>query len=639
MFRAGHHSLFSRPEHRGPADQVSFASISPGCSSGHYPDKSVLVETITLTINGSAISARAGQTILEVSRRHGIPIPTLCHHQELRPIGVCRICQVEDEKRGVVLPACVTQIASGMSIVTDSPRVIRNRRNIIRLILAAHPESCVVCEKGNRCELRNLAARMGIGAHGLDRMPYHPPIQDFNPLMTRDLSKCILCAKCVRADQEVVCEGVIDYDFRGFDAYPATLFGQPLERAECTFCGTCLSVCPTGAIAEKNKPRLDHAGARTPGACSYCACGCSVYYEHDHMTVRGITPTAWNHTANGVSLCVKGHFGHDYLVSPDRLVTPLVRTDDGFKPIGWDEALDMAVARFNRIRDERGPRSLGFMGGACLTNEENYLFQKLARAVLGTNNVDHGSRAGMAPVFTTLRQATGFAAATNSFAEVERSKAILLIGADPSRTAPVLWYHIKRAVVSGGCQLIVVDPVESKPARMAHKWLRPHAGADIHVLTGLIKVILKEGLEDKEFVAVKTRCAGDLIRKFRSISASDSARAAGLTEKDLHQAARLFAGSLSGFIIFGQGLWGQAEAEDLLRMVIDLVLLTGTWARMAPASFPCSRRPMPRAPWIWAWPRTCFRDRPIGTTTKPGSGSVASGVFRFRRTEVGIPIK
>ncbi|MDY6850539.1 MAG: molybdopterin-dependent oxidoreductase [Thermodesulfobacteriota bacterium] len=533
------------------------------------------METVTLTINGLAISARAGLTVLDVARRHDIYIPTLCHHEALRPIGACRLCQVEDEKRGAVVPACVTTISQGMVIATDSPRVIKNRKNIIRLLMAAHPESCLVCEKGNTCELRNLAARMGLGEHGLDPMPYHPMVMDLNPFLSRDLSKCIMCAKCVRVDQEVVAEGVIDYNFRGFDAHPATLFSRPLEDSKCTFCGSCLTVCPTGAIFEKDKYRLDHAGARSRSVCSFCACGCSINLEHDHNSVLGVSPTSKTNTANGISLCVKGHFGHDYLNSPDRLRTPLVKTEEGFQPVSWDEALDIVADKLGSIQETHGSEALGFMGGARATNEENYLFQKLARGVFGSNNIDHAARAQWSAVNRVLREATGFAAGSSSFKDIESSDVILVIGADPARTAPVLGYHIKRAIRFHGKKLIVIDPVKTKLAAMADVWLRPNPAADFHILRGLIRVILEEGLMDLEFVATKTRDFEGLRARFDGVFVAECAERGNVPEKDLREAARLFASGPAGFVLFGHGLVQQAGAADLARLLTGLVLLTG----------------------------------------------------------------
>ncbi len=533
------------------------------------------METVTLSIDGKTISARAGSTVLEVARQHGISIPTLCHHNALRSIGACRVCQVEEESRGLVVPACVTKVQAGMVIATNSERVVRNRRNIVRLLLAAHPESCVVCEKGNRCELRDLAAQLGVGRHGLDPMPYHPRVEDLNPFMTRDLSKCIMCAKCVRADQELVCEGVIDYNDRGFDAHPATLFSRPLETARCTFCGTCLTVCPTGAIAEKNKTSLDHAGGRTRSVCSFCACGCSINLEQSRGQVAGVSPAGTANTPNGISMCVKGHFGHDYLNSRERLSTPLLKTGEGFKPVSWEEALDLAGRELGRIRDEHGGAALGFIGGARGTNEEDYLFQKLARAVFQTNNVDFSARSNWDQVFRTLLASTGFAAGSSSFKDIEAADAILVVGADPAATAPVLGYHIRRAARRKETSLIVIDPVRNKLVPLAEVWLRPRVGADYHLLRGLLRVILEENLTDQEFVTTKTRDLAGLTAAMAKVSVAECAALAGVEEDELRRAARLFAAAPAGFVVFGHGVSRQADAGDLAALLVDLVLLTG----------------------------------------------------------------
>jgi formate dehydrogenase alpha subunit len=543
------------------------------------------VEAVTLTIDEQTLSARIGKTILEVAREHGIFVPTLCHHDYLRPIGACRLCQVELVDKGMVVPACVTKVAEGMNIATNSERVLRNRRNIIRLLMSAHPESCLVCEKGNTCELRHLAAQLGVGQHGLDSMPYHPQVMDLNPLMGRDLSKCILCAKCLRADQELVCEGVIDYNQRGFDAHPATLFSQPLEGGDCTFCGTCLNVCPTGAIFEKNKVRLDHGGGSQVSVCSFCACGCSILLEHNHSQVVGVRPSASAYAANGVTLCVKGHFGYDHLASPQRLSTPLIKTADGFKPVSWDEALQTVASGLSGIAKENGPQALGFVGGVRSTNEENYLFQKLARQVLGTANLDSTARTYWTPAAEVLHQATGFAAATCTFKDVEAAQVIFLIGADPTQTAPVLGYHLKRAL-KAGAKLILTDPLQTKLAPLAQIHLKPLAGTDLHLLAGITKAILDSGLVDHKFAGAKTRGLDQLESVFSKVSLADCAKKSGTTQTAINKSARLLAQAANACLILGGGVLGQPAAKDIVKLIVDLALLTGNLGRAGAGIIP-----------------------------------------------------
>ena len=210
------------------------------------------MEKVTITLDGREVTGQRGMTILEIARESGVSIPTLCHHPYLSPTGACRLCLVEDERSGALLVSCVTAIEPGMLINTRSPRVLERRKAIVELMLASHPDTCMVCDKGNRCDLHRIASDMGVGLLSFEKIPQYGAIVDMNPFIVRDMSKCILCGRCVRADQELVVEGAIDYMDRGFTARPATLGDLPLERSECTFCGTCVAMCPTGALMERD---------------------------------------------------------------------------------------------------------------------------------------------------------------------------------------------------------------------------------------------------------------------------------------------------------------------------------------------------------------------------------------------------
>lgn len=543
------------------------------------------MKAVSLSIDDQPLSAPEGQTILEVARRHGIYIPTLCHHDALRPLGACRLCQVELADRGVVVPACVTQVADGMVVMTHSPRVVKNRRNILRLVMAAHPESCLVCEKGNTCELRRLAAEHGLGEHGLDPMPYHPQVQDLNPLMARDLSKCIMCQKCIRADQDLVVQGALDYRHRGFDAHPATLLGLPLEQSDCTLCGTCLTVCPTGAIFEKDRPRLDHGPWRAASVCPFCSCGCSLSLEHDRRRVVAVHPA--EREPNGITLCLRGHFGYDHLSSRERLTTPLLRGDDGFNPISWDQALEVMARELGRLaRGRGGTAALGFIGGARASNEENYLFQKLARQVLGCPNLDSGARLGWAPAAEVLRRATGFAAGSAQLADLERTSLIFLVGADPSRSAPQVAYAAKRAL-RDGAELWWLDSLAGAPAAWpGAQGLRVRPGGEGAALAGLIKVILEEELVNHHFSGAKTRGLKRVERRFQEIASGSCARAAGLSLAELRRAARRLAEAETLCLVAGEGVTGSPQAAELMELLLDLALITGNLGRRGTGVLP-----------------------------------------------------
>ena len=461
------------------------------------------MDTITLTIDGTTVSGKAGMTILALAREMGISIPTLCHDPHLKDIGACRICLVEEENQKVLLPACVTAIQPGMVIRTDSTPVLECRRIVVKLLLASHPESCLVCDKGNRCQLRQIASDLGVGLIDMDPMPQYFPSEDGNPFFKRDMSKCILCAKCIRADQELVVEGVLDYLNRGFEARPSTLFNQPLEKSNCTFCGTCLSLCPTGALTEVELPYPGTGKQVCQTVCPLCACGCSLELESMDGHLIRVRPQKEG-SSNGVTLCVKGHFGLDFIHSPDRLHTPLLRQEGGWKEASWEEALELVASSLSAIKDRGGGEAIGFLGSPRLTNEESYLFQKLARSVFRSPHLDNGSRLYAAPAFKVLLDALGRPGVLKPFSELGGADLFLVVGANPAETAPVLSYYLKRAIRDSGARLILIDPRKTPLSRFATLHLRPAWGGDLSLIAGITQIILQEGLWNKGFVQAHT---------------------------------------------------------------------------------------------------------------------------------------
>ena len=333
------------------------------------------METITITLDGVEVSGYSGMTVLDLARESDVDIPTLCYDSCLISTGACRVCQVEDESSGALLAACVTPIRSGMVINTRSERVLARRKVIVQLLLASHPDSCLVCDKGNRCLLRQLASEMGIGLLDFPRIFQPHAIEEVNPYIERDLSKCVLCAKYIRADQELVVEGAIEYIGRGFTTKPATLDDLPLEKSECTFCGTCVALCPTGALAEKEKTYHGTITAGVETVCPFCGCGCGLRLEvKDNRLVRA-SPSSKS-PVNSNTLCVRGSYGYDFVHSPDRLTVPLIRAGNDFQVASWEQVFSLISDEFKRIKEKHGPDSLAVLGSSKCTNEENYLLQR-----------------------------------------------------------------------------------------------------------------------------------------------------------------------------------------------------------------------------------------------------------------------
>jgi len=536
------------------------------------------LQPITITLDGREVSGYPGMTILELAKESGIDIPTLCHDPQLTSVGACRVCLVEDERNSALLASCVTPIASGMVINTHSPRVIDRRKTIVKLMLSSHPDSCLVCDKGNRCQLRRIASDLGIGLVELQRIPQMAGIEEVNPFLERDLSKCILCAKCIRACQELVVEGAIDYFQRGFTTIPATLSNLPLESSECTFCGTCVALCPTGALMEKDRVYGGTTKSTTETTCPFCGCGCSICLEvKDNQVVR-VMPGK-EITVNHNLLCVRGSYGCDFIHSPDRLTKPLVKKDNTFEEVSWEEALEQVATGFKRAKGKRGSDSLAVLGSSKCTNEDNYVLQRFTRCVLDTNNIDNGGRLYNSASRIGLGSSLGFSGTTNYLSDLEQAELILVIGTDLSSSAPAVGYAIKRAVKQRGVKLLLIDPRQTKLYLFAHLWLRPEVGTDVALINGLAKVIIDEGLLDEEFVDRRTDNFEAFDVSLKKYTLEYVEKTTGVTGQEIRAAARLYAEASRAAIVYGTGITQHTAGTDGVGALANLALLTGNIGR------------------------------------------------------------
>lgn len=355
------------------------------------------MQGIEITINGRKILAEPGMTVLQAARANDIHIPTLCDHPALESVGACRVCLVEAENNPKLLPSCTTPVAPGMVVHTHSPRVLEARRFAVELILIRHPLKCFSCPSNGKCELQDIAYELGItesrfADEGDTCQDY--ALEDANPFIERDLNKCILCGRCIRTCDSLSQNHAIDFQNRGIRTMVKTPLGKGLEDSDCTFCGQCVQMCPVGALSEKPS-----AGRGRPWEvssvktiCSYCGVGCELDIQVNNKTGK-IANVKTDYTSttslNEGRCCVKGRFAWQFVHSPDRLTHPLIKRDGIFEQVTWDEAMNYIVHKISNTKEDLGPDAIGFFSSARCTNEENYLMQRMAREVIGTNNVDH----------------------------------------------------------------------------------------------------------------------------------------------------------------------------------------------------------------------------------------------------------
>ncbi len=540
---------------------------------------------IGVTIDGIKLEVEDNTTILEVANQAGIYIPTLCYHAKLGPFGACRICMVEIDPGNRLVPACITKVMRNMTIYTNNEKVFKARKNNLELLLARHPADCLVCEKGGECELQEVCFKLGVSGgfqqpnnslaeiFGVQQLDVS--IDDTRTIIERDLNKCIMCKRCIRMCHDVQALGAIQFSRRGFKMEMGTFFGRKMD---CEFCGQCVDICPVGALMNKMskyRARIWQL-TKTPSVCSYCSVGCSLYLNvKDEKVVK--VDAEMGRGVNDGNLCYKGRYGQIFVNDPQRFTSPLIRNqDDGrLYKASWEEALRLVADRLGQVKAEYGAESIAGVGSARCTNEDNYLFQKLMRGVIRTNNLDNCTRFEHASSLAALDDALGWPAMSNSFEDVLNSPVMLLVGINPTETHPVFGIQIRRVAKEGKTRLIVVEPRHTKLARYARPWLPIKPGTDVALICGIIHVLIKEDLIGKTFVDQFTEGFEDLRRSVNKYTPARVAEITGLTEEQIIEAAQVYGKAKSATIIYGVGATQHTWGTDLVYSLANLALITG----------------------------------------------------------------
>ena len=521
---------------------------------------------VSLSIDGIRVEAREGTTVLEAAQAGGIYIPTLCADPDLEPYGACRLCLVEIEGVEGLPASCMTPVTEGMVVRTDTSHVNEVRRRIVELLLSDHPDNCLTCPKNQHCELQKVAAYVGIDQQRFRKLERPPLIDSSNPFFTRDSSMCILCGKCVRVCNEVQGVAALEVFNDGLSSKVIAVGDKPIVESICESCGQCVAKCPTGALMPKNF-RWPTREIKT--VCPYCGVGCGIYLAVRGNEVVGVRGDPENPVNRG-SLCVKGQFGLEFINHPDRLTTPLIRQNGELSEATWDEALDLVASKLARYKGDE----VAAISSAKCTNEENYLVQKFARVVLGTNNIDHCARLCHAPSVAGLAQSFGGGAMTNSIDEISRAACILAIGTNTTATHPVIGLRVRKAV-RNGAKLIVANPRDIDLCRVAHLWLRHRPGSDVALLMGMMRVIVDEGLADSSFMEERCENFDALKQSLEPFDLDSVERITAVPGEQVAEASRLYATNKPATILYAMGITQHTHGTDNVLATANLAMLAG----------------------------------------------------------------
>jgi formate dehydrogenase major subunit len=552
----------------------------------------VATQTLTeLSIDGQTVQVPAGTTIWEAARQLGIDIPVLCHHPNLNPVAVCRVCAVEVEGARVLAAACIRQVEPGMKVRTTSERVERSRRLLVELLMADHPTPCRKQQQLGSCELEALAASYGLGQPRFAKRAAANGLDLSSPVIAVDHNACILCDRCIRACDDIQVNEVIGRHGKGFWARIGFDMDQPMGQSSCVSCGECMAYCPTGALTDKPLTAVVDFQNTTPvpSVCPYCGVGCSITYHVKGDTI--VRVSGRDGPANHGRLCVKGRYGFDYANHPDRLTVPLIRKPEYpkrpesyphprecFREATWDEALDLAARRFLEIKRAHGPSALAGFGSAKCSNEDNYLFQKLIRAVFGTNNVDHCTRLCHASSVAALMETIGSGAVTNLFGDVLLADVAIVIGSNAPENHPVAATFMKQAA-KRGTTLIVIDPRRTELHRRATYSIQFKPGTDVALLNAMMHVIIAEGLQDKAFIAARTEGYEALRQTVAPYTPEVAEKITGVPAEQIRAIARAYGKAERAIIFWGMGISQHTTGTDNARCLISLALLTGNVGR------------------------------------------------------------
>ncbi len=587
----------------------------------------------SIRVNGEPTQALAGELLIDALQRTlggtKSEVPHVCYLKQLGPIQTCDTCFVE--VNGTLERACGIRVEAGAVIVTESPRARKAQTEGFDRILGNHLLYCTVCDNNNgNCTVHNTTGLLEVEhqKHPYRAKPYEK--DETNPFYRYDPDQCILCGRCVEACQNYQVNETLSINWES--EHPRVMWdgGHTIAGSSCVSCGHCITVCPCNALMEKSmigeagymtgwpakpleqlidlvkaiEPEMGYgpilkvseteAAMRktrnvvTKTVCTYCGVGCSfdIWTRPEDRHILKVEPSEG--AANDISTCVKGKFGWDYVNSPDRLTRPLIRNPDGatFREASWDEAIELIGTKFNAIKAEHGPDALGFIASSKTTNEDNYLMQKLARAVVGTNNIDNCSRYCQSPATQGLFRTVGYGGDSGSIHDIAQASLVLCIGTNTSESHPVLATRVKQAHKLRGQKLIVADIRKHEMAHRADIFFSPTPGTDMIWLSAMTRYLLDSGLAKTEFIEQWVNGLDAYRKSLEWATMEVAERACGIPADELRRIAEIIAKEDRVCILWAMGVTQHVMGSDTSTAISNLLLATGNYMRPGTGAYP-----------------------------------------------------
>jgi formate dehydrogenase major subunit len=581
--------------------------------------------SVEFLVDGQRITGESNELLIDILLRRDAKVACVCYHQQLGPIETCDTCLVE--VNGHLARACSTRVTDGMIVQTKTPRADAAQREAFDRLLKDHMLYCTVCDNNNgNCTMHNATRMLEVEhqKYPFKAKPYE--VDNSNPFYRYDPSQCVLCARCVEACQNVEVNETLSINWD--DPNPRVLWdgGKNIGESSCVSCGHCVTVCPCNALMEKSmigkagymsglphevlNPMIDiikgiepdtgygtilkvseaEAAMRdsrtkkTKTVCTYCGVGCSFEVWTRGRHILKIRPN--DGPTNGISTCIKGKFGWDYVNSKERLTSPLIRENGEFRKATWDEALSLITQRFTEIKKTNGPDALAFISSSKCTNEESYLMQKLARAVIGTNNMDNCSRYCQAPATTGLFRTVGHGGDSGSIKDIENAGLVLIIGSNTAEAHPVLATRVKSAHKLRGQKLIVADLRKHEMAERADLFFSPTPGTDLVWLSAVTKYILDSGLEKKDFIESWTTGLEEYKKSLEPFTLEFAAQKTGLSIELMKRVAQMIVDASGVCILWAMGITQHRMGSDSSTAISNLLLVTGNYMRTGTGAYP-----------------------------------------------------